>query len=69
MEIVKTVYSSSSKSKATWVQEMAKYWYINNTLPILVKKNIKINRIIDDEDIAERRHTWIHVNESHTALH
>ena len=70
MEIVKTIYSSSNKSKATWVQEMAKYWYINNTLPISrQEKHQKINRIIDDEDIAERCHTWICVNGNHTTLH
>ena len=49
---------------------MAKYWYINNTLPISCQgKHQKISRIIDDEDIAERCHTWIHANRSHTTPH
>ena len=49
---------------------MAKYWYINNTLPISHQgKHQKISRIIDDEDIAERCHTWIHANRSHTTPH
>src|SRR5438128_8914470 len=65
MEVVKTVYKSSSKSKATSVREMAKYWYINNTLPISRQgKHQKISRIIDDEDITERCHTWICANRS-----
>src|SRR5438128_6321553 len=70
MEVVKTVYNSSSKSKATWVREMAKYWYINNTLPISRQGKLqKISRIIDDEDITERCHTWIRANRSHTTPH
>jgi len=49
---------------------MAKYWHNNYTLPISCRgKHQKLSRIIDDEDIAEKCHTWIHMNGSHTTPH
>src|SRR6266498_971142 len=66
MDAVNIVYNSNSKSTATWVQKTAKYWYINNILPISrQEKHQKINRIIDDEDIAKMCHKWIRANGSH----
>ena len=39
---------------------MAKYWYNNHMLPISRRgKHQKLSRIIDDEDAAEKCHTWI----------
>ena len=70
MEVVKIVYNSNSKSKTTRVREMAKYWYNNHMLPIYCRgKHQKLSRIIDDEDTAEKCHTWIHVNRSRAMPH
>ena len=67
MEAVKIVYNSEHKRTAT---RMAKYWHNNYTLPISCRgKHQKLSRIIDDEDIAERCHTWIRINGSHTTPH
>jgi hypothetical protein len=69
-EVVKIVYNSNSKSKATRVREMAKYWYNNHMLPISRRgKHQKLSRIIDDEDTAEKCHTWIRANGGHTTPH
>ena len=49
---------------------MAKYWYNNHMLPISRRgKHQKLSRIIDDEDTAEKCHTWIRANGGHTTLH
>src|SRR5947207_1107360 len=46
--------------KAQRIQYLANYWLIHNTLLILCQgKHQKTIRLIDDEDIAEKCHSWI----------
>ena len=60
MDVVNMIYNSNSKSKATWIWQMANYWCINNALPPSRReKHQKVSRIIDDEDIAEMCYKWI----------
>ena len=50
------VYNSDRKWTATQDREMAKYWY-GTTIYVAYILSKKLNRIIGDENIAERCHT------------
>ena len=60
MEAAKLVFIESAPYRAKTIRYWANYWLQYNHLPINHQgKHQKTVRLIDDEDIAEKCHTWI----------
>ncbi|GBB89896.1 hypothetical protein RclHR1_16730003 [Rhizophagus clarus] len=60
LEVAQKIFIDGGIWKAQKIQNLTKYWLLNNKLPeSRIGKHQKIIRIINDEDVAERCHTWI----------
>jgi hypothetical protein len=60
MEVVQLVFIGGGPYKARSIRYWANYWLQYNNLPVNHQgKHKKTIRLIDDEDIAEKCHTWI----------
>ncbi|RGB42597.1 hypothetical protein C1646_750781 [Rhizophagus diaphanus] len=67
LEVARKIFIDGGVWKARKIRNLTKYWLLNNKLPeSKIGKHQKIIRIIDDEDIAERCHTWIRKQDFNT---
>jgi hypothetical protein len=61
LNIAQSFFLDGGIWKARQIRYWANYWLLHNTLPISHQgKHQKTIRLIDDEDVAEKCHAWIH---------
>jgi len=60
LDVAQKVFIDGGPWKVQKIRYLAKYWLLNDKLPIARHgKHQKTIRIIDDEDVAEKCHIWI----------